>query len=153
VALEAAVAGWSRLGRVWEGAWAQVDLARCHVRANQRADAARMARLAHETGLELGSPPLIAAADEVLRGGGRRASATDPWAPLTAREFEVARLVADGRTNAEIASELGVASKTASAHLEHILAKLGVGRRAEIAVWVARNPVLHSGPHGDDREK
>ena len=37
--------------------------------------------------------------------------------------------------------------------VEHILAKLGVGRRAEIAVWVARNPVLHSRPHGDDREE
>jgi DNA-binding CsgD family transcriptional regulator len=45
--------------------------------------------------------------------------------------------VADGRTNAEIAGELSIASKTASAHVEHILAKLGVARRAEIATWVA----------------
>jgi len=56
---------------------------------------------------------------------------------LTIREFEVARLIADGLTNAEIAAELSIAPKTASAHVEHILAKLGVARRAEIATWVA----------------
>jgi DNA-binding CsgD family transcriptional regulator len=56
---------------------------------------------------------------------------------LTAREFEVARLIAAGLTNAEIADELTIAPKTASAHVEHILAKLGVTRRAEIAAWTA----------------
>jgi hypothetical protein len=40
-------------------------------------------------------------------------------------------------TNAEIADELAIAPKTASAHVEHILAKLGVTRRAEIAAWTA----------------
>jgi DNA-binding CsgD family transcriptional regulator len=40
-------------------------------------------------------------------------------------------------TNAEIAGELSIAPKTASSHVEHILAKLGVTRRAEIATWVA----------------
>jgi hypothetical protein len=43
------------------------------------------------------------------------------------------RLVADGYTNAQIGAELRVAPKTASAHIEHILAKLGMGRRAEVA--------------------
>lgn len=37
----------------------------------------------------------------------------------------------------QIAAELSVAPRTASAHVEHILAKLGVGRRTEIASWVA----------------
>jgi DNA-binding CsgD family transcriptional regulator len=55
---------------------------------------------------------------------------------LTAPEFEVARLIAEGMTNAEIAGELEIAPKTAGAHVEHILAKLGVARRAEIAAWV-----------------
>ena len=82
------------------------------------------------------------------RGGER-----DPWAPLTAREFQIARLVTEGRTNVEIAEQLGIARKTVSAHLEHIFAKLGIGRRAEIAAWTASLPVLHSRPHGDDREE
>ena len=141
-ALGAAADGWARRGRSWEGTWAQVDLARSFLRANLRVDAARTARVAREAGLALGSAPLVEAAEEVLRTSGRGVIGTDPWAPLTAREFEVARLVADGRTNAEIALELGVAPKTASAHLEHILAKLGAGRRAEIAAWVAGKPVF-----------
>ena len=151
VALEAALAGWQRLGRAWEGDWGRVDLARSLLRANLRTDAARVARLARERGLALDAAPLVAAAEEVLRSSGLGAAAMDPWAPLTAREFEVARLVADGRTNAEIAEELGVAPKTASAHLEHILSKLGVGRRAEIATWVATKAV-RQGPRGDGRE-
>jgi DNA-binding CsgD family transcriptional regulator len=56
---------------------------------------------------------------------------------LTAREFSVARLIAEGLTNAEIADRLEIAPKTASSHVEHILAKLGVTRRAEIAAWTA----------------
>ena len=46
--------------------------------------------------------------------------------------------MADGLTNGEVAARLGLATRTASAHVEHILAKLGVGRRAEIGAWVAR---------------
>ena len=41
--------------------------------------------------------------------------------------------MAEGLTNAEIADSLGIAPKTASSHVEHILAKLGASRRAEIA--------------------
>lgn len=40
-------------------------------------------------------------------------------------------------TNPEIARELFLSPKTVSAHVEHILAKLDVSRRAEIAAWVA----------------
>ncbi|HUQ79106.1 MAG TPA: AAA family ATPase [Patescibacteria group bacterium] len=151
--LEEAVTGWSARVRAWEGTWALVDLARCHLRANRRADAARVAADAGATAARLGAPALSAAATEILLGAGRGQAAAEPWAPLTAREFEVARLVADGLTNPLIASELGVAPKTVAAHVEHILAKLGVGRRAEIAAWIGSRPVLHSRPHGGDREE
>ena len=60
--------------------------------------------------------------------------------PLTAREEEVAALVAEGLTNAEIAARLGLAPKTVDAHVEHIRNKLGVRSRAQIAVWAARHP-------------
>lgn len=49
----------------------------------------------------------------------------------------MARLVTAGRTNQEIARDLGVAPKTVSAHVEHILDKLGLSRRAEIAAWAS----------------
>ena len=43
--------------------------------------------------------------------------------------------------------------RTTAADIEHILAKLGMDRRTEIAAWTAARPVLHSGPHGTDREE
>ena len=64
-------------------------------------------------------------------------SVDEPWRPLTAREFDVAKLITSGLTNAEIAGELSIAPKTASSHVEHILAKLGASRRAEIAAWAS----------------
>lgn len=93
------------------------------------------------------------ATDEAARPSPTRFGVDEPWAPLTSREFEVARLIAEGRTNVEIATELDITRKTVASHVEHILAKLGVGRRAEIAVWAstrtwraAPTPVLHSPP-------
>ena len=59
-----------------------------------------------------------------------------PWSPLTLREYEVARLVARGLTNREIADELRITVRTAGSHLEHIRTKLGASRRSEIAAWV-----------------
>jgi DNA-binding CsgD family transcriptional regulator len=153
--LEAAEADWTRLGRTWEAHHARIDLARCHLRANRRDQAVLLARLAESEAAALGSPVLEEAARDVLASARRRGAegGPEPWAPLTAREFEVARLVTDGLTNPEVAGELGLSPKTVSAHLEHIMGKLGVGRRAEVAAWVASTRVLHSRPHGDDREE
>jgi DNA-binding NarL/FixJ family response regulator len=54
---------------------------------------------------------------------------------LTAREREVARLVAQGKSNRAIAEELVVGVSTVEAHITHILGKLGLSSRAQIAVW------------------
>jgi pimeloyl-ACP methyl ester carboxylesterase/DNA-binding CsgD family transcriptional regulator len=59
-----------------------------------------------------------------------------PGPRLTARELEVARLVADGLTNSAIATRLAVAPRTAEAHVENIRRKLEVRSRAQIAAWV-----------------
>jgi DNA-binding CsgD family transcriptional regulator len=85
----------------------------------------------------LRSRPLLARVEELGRLNRRHDAEATAWHPLTAREYEVARLIATGLTNAEIAAELSVAPRTVSAHVEHVLAKLGAGRRAEIASWVA----------------
>ena len=55
--------------------------------------------------------------------------------PLTDRETQVASLIANGLTNAEISKQLRMASRTADAHVEHIRNKLGLRTRAQIAVW------------------
>lgn len=54
-------------------------------------------------------------------------------AGLTAREREIVDLVAEGKTNAQIAAQLWVAPSTVKKHLENVYAKLGVGRRAAAA--------------------
>ena len=54
---------------------------------------------------------------------------------LTPREREVAALIAQGKTNREIAIILVITERTADTHVQHILNKLGVGSRAQIAGW------------------
>jgi pimeloyl-ACP methyl ester carboxylesterase/DNA-binding CsgD family transcriptional regulator len=75
--------------------------------------------------------PVLAAALDFLAAGDEPAGT-----PLTGRELEVARLVADGLTNHAIASRLGIAPRTAESHAENIRRKLGVRSRAQIAAWV-----------------
>lgn len=57
--------------------------------------------------------------------------------PLTRRELEVARLVAEGLTNRDIARRLFVSERTAEGHVEQIRNKLGFRSRAQIAAWSA----------------
>lgn len=57
-------------------------------------------------------------------------------ADMTAREWDVARLVASGATNAEIADELVLARSTVAVHVHHILGKLGLRNRVDITRWV-----------------
>jgi DNA-binding NarL/FixJ family response regulator len=136
-ALEAAVIRWEQRGRIWEASGARLDLAQCLMRSSRYGEAATLIATVRSVAETLRSGPLLARADDLLRVARGRGSVDEPWRPLTAREFEVARLIADGMTNGEIAEELTIAPKTASAHVEHILAKLGVTRRTEIATWVA----------------
>ncbi|QUQ68743.1 tetratricopeptide repeat protein [Kutzneria sp. CA-103260] len=59
-----------------------------------------------------------------------------PATPLTKREFQVARLIADGLSNKDIAGRLFIAVRTAEGHVAHILTKLGFTSRAQVAAWV-----------------
>lgn len=74
-----------------------------------------------------------------LRGGEPGSLQGDPVAVLTGREREVLGLVARGLTNKEIARELTVSPATVKAHVERIIAKLGVSDRTQAAVLVARS--------------
>jgi DNA-binding CsgD family transcriptional regulator len=67
-----------------------------------------------------------------LRAG---AAASNPESPLSRREQQVAQLVARGLTNRQIADELFVSERTAENHVQHILAKLGLNNRTQIAAW------------------
>ncbi len=66
-----------------------------------------------------------------------------PGAGLTARELEVLRLVAKGRTNVEIARELHITSGTAKWFVSSILSKLGVDDRTEAVTTALERGILH----------
>lgn len=136
--LIAARDGWRARRRAWEGCMAVIDLARCANRANRPAEATMHIGEALAEAARIGSPVLLDRAERLQKEISRRGPGTEPWAPLTAREFVVAKLIARGGTNAEIAAELHIAPKTVAAHVEHILARLGADRRTEIAAWVGR---------------
>jgi DNA-binding NarL/FixJ family response regulator len=59
--------------------------------------------------------------------------------PLSRREAEVARLVADGLSNKQIGARLSISERTVDSHVRGILNKLGFNSRAQIAGWV-RSP-------------
>ena len=66
-------------------------------------------------------------------------AALRPSLDLSARETEVLKLVAGGRSNREIAVELGIAEKTVKAHLTRVFNTIGVSDRTQAALWAASN--------------
>jgi DNA-binding CsgD family transcriptional regulator len=78
-------------------------------------------------GLALGAPVHAAAA--VSNGADR--------GPLAKREFEVARLIADGLSNKQIGARLLISERTVASHVRSILNKLGFSTRAQVAGWLA----------------
>ncbi len=96
----------------------------------------------------LGATPLLEEARALARharvplGEGAAASRPEPSADafgLTEREREVLALVAEGRSNPEIAQTLFISPKTASVHVSHIMSKLGVTGRGEAAAFAHRH--------------
>lgn len=87
-----------------------------------------------------------AAVDAVLVAAGhRRRKRSSAPAGLTAREVEVLVLLARGASNKQIATELGMAPKTAGSHVEHIYTKLGVSTRAAAALFAIQYGLI-AGP-------
>ena len=95
---------------------------------------------AYHRGLELGGEDVLAYALQQPPRKPPKKPQPPPLsdgAPLTPRELQVARLIAGGRSNKEIAAELVISQRTAENHVEHILTKLGFTSRAKVAAWVA----------------
>ncbi len=83
-----------------------------------------MLQLSYETPPQLGSP------DDL---------------PLSARQLEVARLVARGLKSAEIASALGISVRTVSSHLDHIYVRLGINSRAALTRLIVEAGLIAKG--------
>jgi DNA-binding CsgD family transcriptional regulator len=61
---------------------------------------------------------------------------------LSRREIEVLRLVSDGRTSGEIASQLFISTRTAEHHIQNIYTKIGVSSRAAATRWAIAHEVV-----------
>jgi len=62
-----------------------------------------------------------------------------PSVLLTDKESDIARFVADGLTNKQIANQMELSERTIEFHLNHIFQKLRVGSRVEVAIWSKKN--------------
>jgi non-specific serine/threonine protein kinase len=73
---------------------------------------------------------------------GLRAAPAPTRVLLTPREQEVAVLLAQGLTNKQVAAELVLSTATVRSHVEHILTKLDLRSRAQIAAWASQQGLL-----------
>jgi DNA-binding CsgD family transcriptional regulator len=131
--------------------WTRLDLGLALADAGNARAAGELERAA-AAAEELGAGTVKELADRALRSLGvrtwRRVSA---GAPLTEREQEVARLVAEGATNREIAQTLFLSPKTVERHVSNVFKKVGVRNRAELATRLWDLAAEHAGVP-DDRK-
>lgn len=148
------LAGWDAATAAWEAVSQPYPLAYALARAagsaavagNRDAAASRLRRAAGLAG-QLCAQPLQQQISQLARrariqlpslGSGHATAGAPVSFGLTAREVEVLRLVAVGRSNRDIAAELFISPRTASVHVSNILGKLGVSSRGEAAATAHR---------------
>ncbi len=141
-AWEETVEAFETFGHVFETARSQARLAAVLRAAGRTAEARPVIATARASAQRLGAGPLLAE----LRGLGAAAPRGDSRSRrgdrLTAREHEILALVASGRSNGDIASQLFISTKTVSVHVSNILAKLGAAGRTEAAALARRDGLL-----------
>ena len=145
---QAARERWASRHNPYLAAWCGWREAEANLGTGDRAEAAVALRAAFAAAVELGARPLREAIESLARRGRVDlvtapvpAGAPDPFG-LTKREREVLALVAQGRTNRQIADELFISENTAGVHVSNILGKLGVASRTEAAAVAVRLDVI-----------
>jgi ATP/maltotriose-dependent transcriptional regulator MalT len=125
---------WSETGSPYEAARARVLVARALRELGDQDSAAAEFAVARRAFAEVGAGPAVDSVDRLLgrpRPGG-----------LTEREVEVLRLVAEGRSNSDIAHELVLSQKTIERHLSNIFTKLGVPSRTAAAAYAHEHGLI-----------
>ena len=100
-------------------------------------DVAAAIRAAHNDEVHLDP-----AAARILAKGIRSRSTAPAVEPLTERELEVLALVGQGRSNKDIAADLGITERTARTHVSNILGKLGLASRTQAALYAVERRLV-----------
>jgi DNA-binding CsgD family transcriptional regulator len=131
----AALAMHERAGRPFERARTELALGELLRRLRRRARARTYLRAALERFEALGSVLWAERARSELRATGETARRRDPSTldQLTAQEVHIAQLVAEGRTNRDVAGQLFLSPRTIDFHLRNVYRKLGIASRMELA--------------------
>ena len=110
-------------------------------RAGRRVDARAQIRGSLTTFETLRAIDWVARAERELAGTGaqRRRAPDADRDELTPQELQIARLIAGGATNREIAADLFLSPKTIETHLTRIYRKLGLRSRSQLALWLAKS--------------
>ena len=119
---------WSQSPSPYDAAVVRLLIGRCLLALSDESSAERELSAARTTFRQVGAAPMAELASSLLAPG-------SPPGGLTAREVEVLRLVASGRSNPQIAAELVLSEKTVARHLSNIFAKLDVGSRTAAAAF------------------
>lgn len=98
-------------------------------------------RAVHQGGTFL-HPDMAPAVVEGYLGGMRPSAEDDPYESLTDREKQVLKLVAEGKTNKEIADILDISVKTAMGHRANLMQKLGMHNRAELVKFALQRGIV-----------
>ena len=125
----------SRSQRPFERARTELSYGECLRRARRRVDAREHLRAALDTFEDLRAAPWRERALQELRASGERARQRDQHAlpQLTAQELQVARFVAQGLSNRDVAAQLFLSPRTIDFHLRNVFTKVGVSSRTQLA--------------------
>ncbi len=139
-AWERAVLGFEVYGHAFELARSRARLAAVLKAVGRSDEAATLISLVRATARRLDAQPLLA--ELQLLTGASPATPSRLTEALTAREHEVLLLVAQGKSNREIGTQLYISGKTVSVHVSNILAKLGATSRTEAVALARRRGLL-----------
>ncbi|HKT61774.1 MAG TPA: response regulator transcription factor [Gemmatimonadales bacterium] len=137
-ALREAAAGWRALEAPYQAACTQVLIGLAHRALGDEDTAAIELETVRHAFAALGATPDVRRVEAVSRP----AEALVGESSLTAREIEVLRLIATGRTNRAIAERLGISQKTVARHVSNIFTKLGLSTRAAATAYAFQHDLL-----------
>jgi DNA-binding NarL/FixJ family response regulator len=136
--LRQAAAGWRALEAPYQAACTQVLIGLAHRSMGDEDTAGIELETVRHAFAALGATPDVRRVEALCRP-------VDPPAQrggLTAREVEVLRLIATGRTNRAIAERLGISEKTIARHVSNIFTKLGLSTRAAATAYAFQHDLV-----------